>query len=153
VQGGHSAAHAEISSFKLVDGPKSNGKKENVIKAAVGISFSLVLTDTGKGVLLFGTHLQLLLTLLGVVYSFGSGEKGQLGNGRTGEHITAGNKTAFDAQSEPSECSVTSILLSFIDCPLQCLSKASREKPLSILHQEINIALFWMLTGMLRTAL
>ena len=36
-----------------------------------------------------------------VVYSFGSGEKGQLGNGRTGEHITTGNKTGFDAQSEP----------------------------------------------------
>ena len=35
------------------------------------------------------------------VYSFGSGEKGQLGNGRTGEHITTGNKTGFDSQSEP----------------------------------------------------
>ncbi|KAF8584248.1 RCC1/BLIP-II [Ramaria rubella] len=80
---GHSTSHTEISNFKLVDGPKSGGKKENVIKAAAGVTFSIVLTDTGK------------------VYSFGSGEKGQLGNGRTGEHITTGNKTAFDAQSEP----------------------------------------------------
>lgn len=37
------------------------------------------------------------------VFSFGSGEKGQLGNGRTGEHIITGNKTAFDIEPEPSE--------------------------------------------------
>ncbi|KAF8514474.1 RCC1/BLIP-II [Gautieria morchelliformis] len=82
-QCGHSTNQTQISSFKLVDGPKLNGKKENVVKAAAGITFSIVLTDTGR------------------VYSFGSGEKGQLGNGRTGEHITTGNKTGFDAQSEP----------------------------------------------------
>ncbi|EPQ56793.1 hypothetical protein GLOTRDRAFT_92642 [Gloeophyllum trabeum ATCC 11539] len=35
------------------------------------------------------------------VYSFGSGEKGQLGNGRTGEHIVTGNKTAYDVEYEP----------------------------------------------------
>lgn len=34
----------------------------------------------------------------------GSGEKGQLGNGRTGEYIAAGNKTAFDVENEPSKC-------------------------------------------------
>jgi hypothetical protein len=49
VKCGHTTSHTEISSFKLVDGPKSNGKKENVIKAAAGITFSIVLTDTGKG--------------------------------------------------------------------------------------------------------
>ena len=46
---GHSTTHTEISSFKLVDGPKSNGKRENVVKAAAGITFSLVLTSSGKG--------------------------------------------------------------------------------------------------------
>lgn len=35
------------------------------------------------------------------MFSFGSGEKGQLGNGRTGEHITTGNKTAYDIETEP----------------------------------------------------
>jgi len=35
------------------------------------------------------------------VFSFGSGEKGQLGNGRTGEHITTGNKSAYDIEPEP----------------------------------------------------
>ena len=32
-----------------MDGPKSGGKKENVVKAACGVTFSIVLTDTGKG--------------------------------------------------------------------------------------------------------
>lgn len=38
-----------------------------------------------------------------VVYAFGSGEHGQLGNGRTGEHIVSAGKTAFDVEYEPSE--------------------------------------------------
>lgn len=38
-----------------------------------------------------------------VVFAFGSGEHGQLGNGRTGEHIVSAGKTAFDVESEPSE--------------------------------------------------
>ena len=33
----------------------------------------------------------------------GSGEHGQLGNGRTGEHIATGSKTMFDIHSEPSK--------------------------------------------------
>lgn len=37
------------------------------------------------------------------VFSFGSAEKGQLGNGKTGEHIVTGGKTVFDAEWEPSE--------------------------------------------------
>lgn len=37
------------------------------------------------------------------VFSFGSGEHGQLGNGRTGEHIITGNKTAYDVHNDPSE--------------------------------------------------
>jgi len=40
---------------------------------------------------------------LASVYASGSGEKGQLGNGRTGEHIATGNRTGFDIESEPSE--------------------------------------------------
>jgi hypothetical protein len=36
------------------------------------------------------------------VYTFGSGEKGQLGNGKTGERIITGNKLAFDIVSQPS---------------------------------------------------
>jgi len=74
----------EISSFQLVIGPWSKGKnKDRVIQAAAGITFSLVLTEGGK------------------VYSFGSAEKGQLGNGKTGEHIGQGNRTVFDIESEP----------------------------------------------------
>lgn len=40
-----------------------------------------------------------------LVFSFGSGEHGQLGNGRTGEHIITGNKTAYDVYNDPSESS------------------------------------------------
>lgn len=38
-----------------------------------------------------------------IVFAFGSGEHGQLGNGRTGEHIITGNKTAYDIYNDPSE--------------------------------------------------
>ena len=36
-----------------------------------------------------------------VVFSFGSAEKGQLGNGTTGERITTGNKTSYDIETHP----------------------------------------------------
>lgn len=35
------------------------------------------------------------------MFSFGSAEKGQLGNGTTGERITTGNKTAYDIEVTP----------------------------------------------------
>ncbi|KAF8075359.1 regulator of chromosome condensation 1/beta-lactamase-inhibitor protein II [Lyophyllum atratum] len=73
----------EVTSFKLVNGIVHNGEKEHVIKASAGVTFSLVLTASGK------------------VFSFGSAEKGQLGNGTTGERITTGNKTAFDIETTP----------------------------------------------------
>ncbi|PPQ94709.1 hypothetical protein CVT25_009564 [Psilocybe cyanescens] len=59
------------------------GKKEHVIQASAGITFSIVLTKSGK------------------VFSFGSAEKGQLGNGTTGERITTGNKTSYDIEVQP----------------------------------------------------
>ncbi|KAG2143761.1 regulator of chromosome condensation 1/beta-lactamase-inhibitor protein II [Suillus bovinus] len=74
---------AQIPAFKAIEGPFLDGERQHVVKAAVGITFSIVLTNDGK------------------VFSFGSGEKGQLGNGRTGEHIITGNKTAFDVETEP----------------------------------------------------
>lgn len=43
-----------------------------------------------------------------VVFAFGSGEHGQLGNGRTGEHIITGNKTAYDVHNDPSESCMVS---------------------------------------------
>lgn len=97
-QCGH-AACPEVASFKLV---QATFHGANVIKAAAGITFSVVLTDTGKG-----KHLRLIRSVsvikLSPVYAFGSGQNGQLGNGRTGEHIITGNKTAFDVISDPSE--------------------------------------------------
>ncbi|KAH7910251.1 regulator of chromosome condensation 1/beta-lactamase-inhibitor protein II [Hygrophoropsis aurantiaca] len=74
---------AQIPAFKAIDGPYLDGARERVVKAAAGVTFSIVLTESGK------------------VFAFGSGEKGQLGNGRTGEHIVTGNKTAFDIEYEP----------------------------------------------------
>ncbi|KAH9971036.1 regulator of chromosome condensation 1/beta-lactamase-inhibitor protein II [Lactifluus volemus] len=80
----------EVSSFKLVNGPldPQTGEQEHVDAAAAGITFTLFLTSRGKSTRL-------------VVYSCGSGEKGQLGNGRTGEHIATGNRTGFDIESDP----------------------------------------------------
>lgn len=47
-QCGHSAC-PQISTFKLVNGPKLGGVKEKVVQAAAGITFSVVLTESGKG--------------------------------------------------------------------------------------------------------
>ncbi|KAJ6581166.1 regulator of chromosome condensation 1/beta-lactamase-inhibitor protein II [Mycena capillaripes] len=85
-QCGHSVSPGpdkDISSFKSVNVLSEGGGKERIVKATAGITFSAVLTDSGK------------------VYTFGSGEKGQLGNGRTGERIITGNKLAFDIVSQP----------------------------------------------------
>ncbi|KAJ3767182.1 regulator of chromosome condensation 1/beta-lactamase-inhibitor protein II [Lentinula raphanica] len=80
-QCGHSPC-PEVTRFKAVSGFHQDGS-EHAIKVSAGVSFSLVLTETGK------------------VFSFGSGEKGQLGNGSTGERITTGNKVAFDIIDTP----------------------------------------------------
>ncbi|KAI8985752.1 regulator of chromosome condensation 1/beta-lactamase-inhibitor protein II [Trametes punicea] len=81
-QCGHPAC-PEIPSFKLVNGPKLGSTKEQVVKAAAGITFSIVLTESGK------------------VFAFGSEEKGQLGNGQAGERIISAGKSAFDYETEP----------------------------------------------------
>lgn len=39
----------EITSFKLGYAPRVNGNKEAVVQAAAGITFSLVLTESGRG--------------------------------------------------------------------------------------------------------
>ncbi|KAJ7132156.1 RCC1/BLIP-II [Mycena epipterygia] len=75
----------DIPTFKSVNVVSEAGTKERVVKATAGITFSAVLTDSGK------------------VYTFGSGEKGQLGNGKTGERIITGNKLAFDIVSQPTQ--------------------------------------------------
>ncbi|KAG8808766.1 hypothetical protein FRC17_003791, partial [Serendipita sp. 399] len=78
----------EISPFKLVEGEwlKTN---DGVVQASAGNTFSLVLTASGKGV------------SLEQIYAFGSGEKGQLGNGRTGEHIITSGRAVFDTEHIP----------------------------------------------------
>ncbi|KAJ6624924.1 regulator of chromosome condensation 1/beta-lactamase-inhibitor protein II [Mycena sp. CBHHK59/15] len=75
----------DVPTFKSVNVVSEAGNKEHVVKATAGITFSVILTDTGK------------------VYTFGSGEKGQLGNGKTGERIITGNKLAFDIQPQPAQ--------------------------------------------------
>ncbi|EJC99702.1 RCC1/BLIP-II [Fomitiporia mediterranea MF3/22] len=73
----------EVPTFTLIRGPWPNGEKEKIVKVGAGINFSMLLTESGK------------------LYALGSGEHGQLGNGRTGEHIATGNKTMFDVFSTP----------------------------------------------------
>ncbi|KAJ7173734.1 regulator of chromosome condensation 1/beta-lactamase-inhibitor protein II [Mycena filopes] len=75
----------DVPAFKLVNVVSEGGGKERVVKATAGVTFSVVLTDSGK------------------VFTFGSGEKGQLGNGKTGERIITGNKIAFDIVSQPAQ--------------------------------------------------
>ncbi|GAA6004324.1 hypothetical protein JCM10207_000669 [Rhodosporidiobolus poonsookiae] len=78
-QCGHPESTEHISAFKRVKGDLAD---EKVVQASAGISHTLFLTESGK------------------VYAVGTGEKGVLGNGVTGEHI-AGSKVLFLLQSEP----------------------------------------------------
>jgi hypothetical protein len=57
---------------------------------------------------------------LHTVYACGSGEKGQLGNGRTGEHIATGNRTGFDIENEPSEESSPDVGKNFLEAHDVC---------------------------------
>lgn len=92
----------EISEFQPVS-VTHGGKKERVIKASAGITFSIVLSESGKGHSLCPFHLCKVSHNWHpiIVFSFGSGEKGQLGNGTTGERITTGNKTSYDIETHP----------------------------------------------------
>ncbi|GAA5942352.1 uncharacterized protein JCM15063_002979 [Sporobolomyces koalae] len=77
-QCGHEGVE-HVSSFTRVNGDLLS---EKVVSATCGTSHTLFLTETGK------------------VYAVGTGEKGVLGNGRTGEHIAA-SRVLFDEQAEP----------------------------------------------------
>ncbi|KZP01402.1 RCC1/BLIP-II protein [Calocera viscosa TUFC12733] len=77
-------AGGEVGGFRLIGGGWARGKqREKAVFAAAGVNFSLVLTESGR------------------VYAFGSGEHGQLGNGRTGERIAQANKTTYDVEDDP----------------------------------------------------
>jgi alpha-tubulin suppressor-like RCC1 family protein len=76
---------------------------EKPIQVAAGLTFSLVLTDTGRG--MHSRQLSdLSPALISVqVYSMGSGEHGQLGHGKTGEHIVSAGKIGFDVRETPGQ--------------------------------------------------
>ncbi|KAK0529853.1 hypothetical protein OC834_003516 [Tilletia horrida] len=57
--------------------------KDPIVKVSAGAQFSLFLSSSGK------------------VYAAGSMEKGQLGNGRTGEHFASANRLVFGMVTEP----------------------------------------------------
>ncbi|KAH7871552.1 RCC1/BLIP-II [Lentinula edodes] len=82
-QCGHSPC-PEVTSFKAVPGFHQDGP-EHAIKEKVSLRFPL----------------RAILRPSTLVFSFGSGEKGQIGNGSTGERITTGNKVAFDIIDTP----------------------------------------------------
>lgn len=75
---------AEAAVPALVRGPWTK-EGARVIQITAGYTFSLFLTDAGK------------------VYTAGSTEHGQLGNGTTGERIVKTGKSAFDVMATPSE--------------------------------------------------
>ncbi|KAH7100483.1 RCC1/BLIP-II [Auriculariales sp. MPI-PUGE-AT-0066] len=82
-QCGRNSSESEITRFTLLENlPASDN---HVIQASAGVSFTMVLTNTGK------------------VYAFGSAEHGQLGNGATGEDIGPQRKVFFDIIEKPRE--------------------------------------------------
>ncbi|CAK5273781.1 unnamed protein product [Mycena citricolor] len=81
-QCGHTPS-PDVPTFKAVTVTSKTGEKEHVIQATAGITFSARSSHS--------------------VYTFGSGEKGQLGNGKTGERIMTGNKLSFDVVSQPMQ--------------------------------------------------
>jgi alpha-tubulin suppressor-like RCC1 family protein len=84
----------EVPTWQQVKGTFGGGR---VFKAAAGITFSIVLTEQGRRE--WATYISFQALTPIPVFSFGSGEHGQLGNGRTGEHIITGNKTAYDVST------------------------------------------------------
>ena len=70
----------DVLNFQRVEGALAN---EKVVRASAGLTFSLALTESGA------------------VYAMGSAEKGQLGNGRAGEHV-ANQKIIFAVAPSPS---------------------------------------------------
>ncbi|PWN41029.1 RCC1/BLIP-II [Ceraceosorus guamensis] len=80
-QCGH--AIGDVNGFKRVTGGQYEKEKDPLVRASAGLTFSILLTESGK------------------VYALGSTEKGQLGNGRTGEHFISGNKLAFQTFTDP----------------------------------------------------
>ncbi|KAL7414472.1 regulator of chromosome condensation 1/beta-lactamase-inhibitor protein II [Mrakia frigida] len=79
-QCGLSINQAEIKTFTKIAGPWGASK---IVSGSAGVNFSLLLSDDGR------------------VYAFGSAENGQLGNGRTGEHIVSAGKNAFEVNWQP----------------------------------------------------
>lgn len=72
-----------LHTFQKIETAPFIKEKDPVVAASCGSTFSMLLTKSGK------------------VYTMGSSEKGQLGNGRTGEHFISGTKLAFNTFSEP----------------------------------------------------
>lgn len=82
-QCGHPNTQGDVQLFHRIEVAPFVKEKDAVVKVAAGITFSLALTVSGK------------------LYAMGSTEKGQLGNGRTGEHFITSNKLAFNTHTEP----------------------------------------------------
>jgi hypothetical protein len=103
--------------------------KENVSSRQQLESHSLSCSQIQEKVRLLLFHLSLgRVSQLGhEVFAFGSGEKGQLGNGRTGEHIVTGNKTAFDIETQPSSVRLHSWPIFLTDYS-QCWSEGWKTK-------------------------
>jgi hypothetical protein len=93
----------DTKGWQRVQGPWQDHEK--AIQVAAGITFSLILTDAGQGMpSLMLTDYRTRSWLTGrLVYACGSGEHGQLGIGRTGEHIIAAGKTGFDIKDSPGQ--------------------------------------------------
>lgn len=82
-QCGNGQTEGDIEIFKRIEKAQFTKDKDAVVMVSAGITFSLILTASGK------------------VYGIGSTEKGQLGNGKTGEHIIAANKVGYHTHTEP----------------------------------------------------
>lgn len=74
---------SETQVFTRIEGAPWTKEGDPVVQVAAGLTFSLYLTTSGK------------------VYASGSCERGQLGNGRTGEHFVSGNRMAFAEENTP----------------------------------------------------
>lgn len=72
-----------VATFTRIESGPWSKANDPVVQVAAGLTFSLFLTVSGR------------------VYASGSMERGQLGNGRTGEHFVSGNRLAFAEESTP----------------------------------------------------
>ncbi len=113
--------------------------KPKIVKAAAGVSFSVMLSEEGKRECCRRTIFVVLVLTDSLVYVVGSGEHGQLGNGARGNTLLLGTRQCLMYIRSPVRISRSDVVLA-LTVPL-VLIKAIQDKVITDVscgHQQHN---------------